>query len=102
MLVSRVRFIQHFFLVALDIQKLSVEYIGTSRHQVGHAMDEVDRYRFVVAVLLRRLGYCPLVDQCTKASEPLEDCQPLDTRLHLANEEDSKYQNNGGGRRGAA
>ena len=39
MLVSRVRFIQHFFLVALDIQKLSVEYIGTSRHQVGHAMD---------------------------------------------------------------
>lgn len=54
-------------------------------------MDEVVRNRFPVAVLLRRLGYCPLVHQRAKASEPLEDCQPLDTRLYLANEENAKY-----------
>jgi hypothetical protein len=37
-----VRFIQHVFLVPLDIQKLSGEYIGgfgLMRHQVDHALD---------------------------------------------------------------
>lgn len=58
---------------------------------MDHAVDEVVRNRFPVAVLLRRLGYCPLVHQRAKASEPLEDCQPLDTRLYLANEENAKY-----------
>ena len=53
---------------------------------------------FFFGVLDRR----PLVDHRAKASEPLEDCQPLDTRLYVANEADSEYQNNGGGRRGAA
>src|SRR4029077_15570040 len=54
------------------------------------------------AVFLRRFSRPALVHQRAKASEPLEDCQPLDTRLHLVNENNSKYQNNGGRRRGAA
>jgi 1-acyl-sn-glycerol-3-phosphate acyltransferase len=47
-----------------------------------------------------RPGRAALGDQRAKTFESLEDRQPLDTRLYLANEEDSEYQNNGGRRRG--
>ena len=42
MLISRVSGLFSTFLVPLDIQKLSGEYIGgfgLMRHQVGHALD---------------------------------------------------------------
>ena len=55
-----------------------------------------------MAVFLRCFDRRPLVDHRAKASEPLENCQPLDRRLYVADAEDSDYQNNFGGRRRAA
>src|SRR4030095_1335751 len=61
-----------------------------------------DRDSFAGAVFLRRPDRPALVHQRAKTSESVEDCQPLDTRLYLVNEENSKCRNNGGGRRRAA
>src|SRR5262249_40986600 len=61
-----------------------------------------DCYPFPGAVFFRRPGRPSPGDQSAETSKSLEDCQPLDTRLYLANEEDSEYQNNTERRPGAA